>query len=110
MIIIETVLLGCAVYILFLTVKMKSSRVIPSFFVNPKIDLTKAKDKEGFIDYMTGKLFLFSALLILFSGISLLSEYVSLPVYVSVITNVAYIAMLVFYAVITVKAQNKYLI
>ena len=110
MIIIETVLLGCAVYILALTIKMKSTREIPSFFVNPKIDLTKAKDKEGFIDYMVGKLFLFSALLILFSGISLLSEYISLPTFVSVITNVAYVAMLVFYAVITVNAQNKYLI
>ncbi|MCR5117466.1 MAG: hypothetical protein K6A97_08165 [Lachnospiraceae bacterium] len=110
MIIIETVLLGCALYILFLTVKMKKSREIPSFFVNPKIDLSKARDKEGFIDNMTGKLFLFSALLILFSGISLLSEYVSFPDYVSIITNVAYIAMLVYYAVVTVKAQNKYLL
>ena len=110
MLIIETVLLGCAVYILILTIKMKMTREIPSFFVNPKIDLNKAKDKEGFIDYMTGKLVLFSVLLIVFSGVSLLSEYKSLPVFVSVATNVAYVAMLILYAVISVKAQNKYLI
>ena len=107
--VIEIVLLGCALYILFMTFRMKATRNIPRFFVNAKIDIEKAKDKEGYIDFMTPRLIVFSLALAAFSGVALLSEFFSLPFYVSIITNVAYIALLVVYAVISVKAQTKYL-
>lgn len=109
MLALEVILLGCAVYMLVLTVKMNSSKEIPSFFVSSRIKIENAKDKEGYIKYMTPRMYLFCGVLIVFSGISIISGYINIPAYVTLVVNVLYFAVLIIYGIISVKAQNKYL-
>lgn len=109
MIAIEFLLFACAIYMFFLTVKMNNTREIPSFFINNRIKLEDAKDKEGYINYMTPRLYLFEALMFVFSLISILAEIIFVPAWLVLISNIAYIVVLFVYAVLSVKAQNKYL-
>lgn len=107
--ILEYILLGCSVYMFVLTVKMSRTREIPSFFVSNRVEMKKAKDKDGFIDYMVPRLYVLCASLAVFSIISIVSAYVYIDSIVIVIINVLYFVLLVAYCILSVKAQSKYL-
>lgn len=109
MLFIDVVLFGAAIYMLALTIKMKNTRTIPSFFVNGKINLEKAHDTEGYINCMVPKLIVFCSVLIVFSGINMLSNVIPLPSYIVSVSSIVYFVLIIIYAVISVKAQNKYL-
>ncbi|MCQ2519604.1 MAG: hypothetical protein MJ107_03625 [Lachnospiraceae bacterium] len=109
MLALEVILLGCAVYMLVLTVKMNSSKEIPSFFVSSRIKMENAHDKEGYINYMTPRMYLFCGVLIVFSLISIASKYIFVPPVVTLVINILYFVILILYGVISVKAQNKFL-
>ena len=110
MLVIEAILAGVALYMLILDIKMKREGTIPSFFVNPKIDLEKAPDKQGYIDHMFPRIIIFALILLGFSAFSILGEYMSFPLWCEIVINCGYIGLLVFYTVMTVKAQNNFLI
>lgn len=109
MIVIEIILIGFAGYMLFLTLKMKNDRIIPAFFINSRINPDKAKDKEGFINYMVPRLIVFSVCLLCFSLFSLYTEFRPVNPYIALFSNIMYFACIIYYAVISVKAQNRFL-
>ena len=109
MLVIEAILAGVALYMLILDIKMKREGTIPSFFVNPKIDLEKAPDKQGYIDHMFPRIIIFALVLMGFSAFSIAGEYLSFPLWCEIVINCGYIGLLIFYSVMTVKAQNHFL-
>ncbi len=109
MIIVDLLMCGCAVYILFLTLKMKKTGVIPQFLVSPRINLNRAKDTPGFINYMFPRLIIYSIAVFLFAAVSIAGSIFKISPYITVFTIVAFFVILVYYCVITIKAQNRYL-
>lgn len=109
MIIIEMMLIASGFYILFLDIKMKNTMEIPTYLVSGKINLEAAKDKPGYINYMYPRLIVFSLVIIVFSGLLLVGDFVAIPPILTAVSYIAYVVLLVFFSVISVKAQNKFL-
>lgn len=109
MIVVNLLLVVCGVYVLSLTTKMKREGKIPAFLVSGKVNLERVKDTEGFISYMYPRLLIFGFAVLLFACISLLGEFVDMPAAVSLVSYLAYVALLIYYSIISVRAQNKYL-
>lgn len=99
-----------AVTLIYNAIKMKSSREIPKMVVSARIDLEKAIDKEGFIDYMFPRLIFLGVAIFVFSVFALLSGYLGLNAYISFISDMAFFVIIIVFGVITVKAQDKYLL
>lgn len=106
---IEILLIACAVYMVYLTFKMKQTGEIPTFFVNNKVKLENAKDKEGYIAFMFPRMLIFSFFVAAFAVLSILSNYFVFPGVVTLIIYIGYVALLIFYSIISVKAQNRFL-
>lgn len=110
MIAIEMLLFGYGIYLVYLYVKMKSSGEIPKGLISNKINLQRAKDIPGFIKYMYPRGIVFGLVLSIASFILALNEYVTLPVYFSLTVELTYFVAIVYFAVISIKAQNRFLI
>lgn len=107
--VLTLVLFICGVYLCVMAVKMKNTGTIPKGLISSKINLDRAKDIPGYISYMYPKSILLGALMCIFSGIILVNDFVSLNAILIVAVHLLYCASIVVYAVISVKAQNKYL-
>ena len=109
MIIIDILLSACAVYILYLNFKMKASGEIPQFLISPKVNLERSKDKPGFIKYMFPRLIIYSVIVLLFSAVNIIARLFTISRYITLVTALAFFGALIYYCVITVKAQNRFL-
>lgn len=96
-------------YLLYMTVKMKATGEIPSQMVSNKINLDRAKDKEGYIAHMYKVNMIFGILICVLSGVLIYETMRPISQWVHYVANGGYLVGLIVYAVITVKAQNKYL-
>lgn len=110
MIIIESLIFCFGVYLIVMTTKMNTTHEIPARMVSDKINMERARDKEGYIKYMTPRCYLFAFALIVFSVLDIFSEVIILPSWVRLIVYVSYIAVLIYYCKITLKAQTKFLV
>lgn len=107
--VLEIIFVIYAVYLFFLTVKMKRTREIPVFLVNNRINLDNAKDKEGYIDYMVPRLFGLEASIIIITAVSVASNYITSLSIVSIVCDVVFFIVIIIFGVMTVKAQNRFL-
>ena len=106
---LEVILIGFAIYFAILTARMQTSGVINKFFVNAKIDLTKAKDPQGYIKYMVPRCYAFSAFLVVFATLSILQVKYAISAWIAIGIYIAYGALLVYYSIISVRAQKNFL-
>ena len=97
-------------YLIYMTVKMKSSGEIPRQMLSNKINLDRARDIPGYIAHMYKMNMFFGILICVLSGVLLYENFRPINEWVHIIANAGYLVGLVIYAVITVKAQNKYLV
>ena len=96
-------------YLIYMTVKMKSTGEIPKQMISAKINLDRAHDKPGYISHMYKINMVFGVLICAMSGVLIYENFRPINAWVHMIANAGYLVGLVIYAVITVKAQNKYL-
>ena len=97
-------------YLIYMTVNMKASGQIPKQMLSNKINLDRAHDIPGYIAHMYKVNMFFGILICVFSGILIYENFRPINDWVHIIANAGYLVGLIIYAVITVKAQNKYLI
>ncbi len=107
--VLALLLLGCGIYLLIQTIRMKLTGVIPRGLINIKINLERSHDKEGYIRYMYPRGIVFGAILIVCASVLLASEFVAVSPFIMLASEVLYIAGIIYYAVISVKAQNRFL-
>ncbi|MCR5720977.1 MAG: hypothetical protein K6G72_01305 [Lachnospiraceae bacterium] len=98
------------IYLIYMTVKMKASGVIPKQMLSNKINLDRAKDIPGYINHMYKINMIFGILICVLSGILIYENFRPINEWVHIAANAGYLVGLIVYAVIAVKTQNKYLI
>ena len=103
------ILVACGVYLLVSTIRMKVTNTIPRGLINMKINLERSHDKEGYIKYMFPRGLAFGIILVVCAVILLLSEFRAISPYLMLAAEVLYLVGIIYYAVISIKAQNKYL-
>ncbi len=103
------VLLACGIYLLVSVIRMKITSTIPKGLINMKINLDRSHDKEGYIKYIFPRGIAFGGILIICAGVLLAGEFVTVSPYIMLAAEVLYLVGIIYYAVISVKAQNKYL-
>lgn len=107
--VLALLLIGCGIYLLIQTVRMKLTGVIPKGLINIKINLERSHDKEGYIKYMFPRGIIFGAILIVCAAVLLISEFVAVSPFIMLPAELLYIAGIIYYAIISVKAQNRFL-
>ena len=107
--VLSLVLIGCGIYLLIQTIRMKQTGVIPRGLINVKINLERTHDKEGYINYMFPRGIIFGAILIVCASVLLASEFVAVSPFIMLASELLYIGGIIYYAVISVKAQNRFL-
>lgn len=108
--IFDMLIAASGVYLAYAAVMMKKSGEIKSgVIVNKDIDVNKIKDKEGFINYMYGKVLLIGLLAAAVGVGNMLNAKLNGPVYFTLIGIVLYLAVLVLYAIAFSKARKKFI-
>ena len=109
--ILEFLLLGCGIYIIYQNVRMRITNEVPKGLVNPKVNLESAPDTAGYIKYTFIRGLICGIILAIFSIVWLLrnNEILRIPDALFVVSELIFIVTLIYYSVISVKAQNKFL-
>ena len=97
-------------YLIYMNVRMKASGEIPKQLLSAKIKLERAHDIPGYINHMYKMNMIFGILICVLSGVLIYENFRPINEWVHIAANAGYLVGLVVYAVITIKAQNKYLI
>lgn len=96
-------------YLIYISVQMKRTGEINSAIVGKKIDIKKAKDPGGFIEYMYLRSIIMGAVVMVSGGLNYLNDnYWNIPFFGPIVCGVFFV-VIVKYAVILVKAQKKFL-
>lgn len=107
--ILEYCLFIASIYYLFNLFKMKATGEIPLSFISKKVRLDRAKDIPGFIKYMFPRGLVFGIGLFIFSGVIIFSENAAISPYIKLLCEALYIALVIYFSVISVRAQKKFL-
>lgn len=98
------------IYLIYTAVMMKKTGEIKTgVIVSREADIHKMRDKEGFINYMFGKVLLIGALTVLAAIGNVLRTYYGGPVWIAIIANGCYLAVLFFYAAASSKAKKMFI-
>lgn len=111
MVIIEVILCAYGIYMVYAAIQMKKTGNIPARLISNKINLERSKDIPGFIKFMFPRCFIFGIIMAVCSlilGIREL-ELISIPAVVALVAEVLYLAAIIYYVIIIVKAQNRFL-
>ena len=105
----EIILLCCGVYLLGAVIVMKVTGKIPAGLVNQRIKLERSHDIAGYIKYMFPRGVIFGLLLTVSAAVLFINYFVTVSPYIVLLVQLGYIAGVIYYAVCTIKAQNKFL-
>lgn len=102
-------ILAVGVYFLYNAFKMKASGEIPPFLISNRINLERAHDIPGYIKFMFPHCMIFGFGICAFSAVIILNDYFSINWIFRLICEAGYFADVIYYCIISVKAQKKYL-
>jgi len=108
--VIEFLLFGYGIYVIYLHIRMKQTGEISSTLLSNKINLDRAKDIPGYIEYTYLKGIIFGAFVSVCSAIILLVGYLSWPAWIGYITEIIFLIVLIVNSVFLIKAQKKFLV
>lgn len=96
-------------YLVFSSVQMKRTGEVSSAIVGKGYDLKKAKDPQGYIEYMYLKSIILGVVVMAGGGLNYLNDaYWNIPNLNLIVCGV-FFAIIVVYGKITMDAQKKYL-
>jgi len=107
---VTMILFVCGIYLMVMTVKMKKTGVIPSGLVSKKINMERAKDIPGYINFMYVRGLIFGLVLSICSAILVYADFNEVSPFIELGVQIIYLGAIVFYAISSSKAQNKYLL
>ncbi len=97
-------------YLVYAGVVMKTQgKIVNNVVMNKGADESALRDKEGFIRYLYGKLIAIGAVVILAGVANVVNDLTTQSAIVSTISNLAFFAAIVVYAVFVNKALKKFL-
>lgn len=103
-------IMASGIYLVYTAVMMKKSGEIKNgIIVSKDIDINKIKDKQGFINYMYGKVLMIGALAVVVGGGSMLNTKLNGPAYLTLIGIILYLIVFVFYAIAFSKAKKMFI-
>lgn len=107
---LDILIVAIGLYLAYVGIDMKRSGVLKSnSMVSKNVDLNKAKDMQGYIQYMYKKMIAFGILIAVAGGADYYNEtQLHLP-YVAISICGVYLVLVIIYAVVSMKAQRKYL-
>lgn len=106
--VIEMLLFGYGIYVIFLHIKMKNTGEIPTALVSNRINMASARDIPGYISYTFPRGIVFGVIVSACSAAIYFRSYVG--AIVALAAEIIFLITLIVHAVITIKAQKKYLI
>lgn len=98
------------VYLIYTALAMKRTGEIKAgVLVSKEMDVNRMKDKEGFINYMFGRVLLAGVLIVLSAAASLARTGQNGPTWLSVAGNAGVVAALILYMVSYAKAKKMFI-
>lgn len=109
MMLLDIVMIGFGVYMLYATVIMIKKREInQNILVSKDVNVKDCKDKEGYINYMTPRLFIFSVVVLLNGILGIMNTKLrTLDMVYVVVLGLTFITF-VFFIISLRKAYKKY--
>lgn len=106
----DILIIGCGFYLMYVAYNMKKTGEINNtVIVGKNCDVSKAKDKQGFIDYMYMKSIIMGAIIAIGGAFDFVNEkYLNVP-YLGLVGSVVFFILIVIYCKISSDAQKKYL-
>ncbi len=97
-------------YLVYTAVNMKQSgEVKTGVIVSKDVDVNRIRDKEGFINYMYGRVLVIGVLAIAVGGLGVLSTRLNWPGYLSLLATGGYLIVIICFAVASAKARKKFI-
>lgn len=97
-------------YLVYAAIVMKKQgRIIGNVMLKKGTDESNIKDKEGFIQFLFGKILFFGIVIMLGGIANFLNSYLAGPDMVTTIVCCVFAAALVGYGVVTNKAMRKFM-
>lgn len=107
--VIDFICILSGAYLAYTAINMKSKgEIAANVVLNKSTDESAIKDKEGFINYLYGKLLIIGIVIILSGVIDIVNFYMGGDSIVEVITFVVFAAALVAYGVVARSALKKF--
>lgn len=107
--ILDLLVMGCGVYMVYWAVQMKSTNKIPAMLVGKGFPVSRAKDPEGFIRFTFPFTFATGVVLFVVGMIGALGLFRIYPL-VETLMRFALVVVIVGYGMVLMKAQKKYLV
>ena len=96
-------------YLIYSSVQMKRTGEISAALVGKGYDLKKARDLQGYIEYMYLKSILMGVVVMVSGGVDYLNmTYWNIPYFTPAVCGI-FLVVIVFYGKISVDAQDRYL-
>ena len=106
----DLIIVICGAYLIYASINMKRTGTISgTAMIGKGIDLKKAKDVPGFINYMYGKSIILGVITILCGALDYLNETYWMIQYMTLITCAVYLVVIFVYCKMSMDAQKKYL-
>ncbi|MDD2979647.1 MAG: hypothetical protein PHN80_06695 [Hespellia sp.] len=105
---ISVLILGCGLYILYSFYNMKKTGVISETLLSGKNIGKKCKDKEGFLKESLPYVLILGIFTVLYGAIDMVNNFVTPLGMIDVIAAFVFVAVLIFYVLITQKLKKKY--
>lgn len=97
-------------YLVYAGIVMKTQgKIVNNVVMNKGADESALRDKEGFINYLYGKLIAIGAVVILAGAANVVNDLTAQSTIISSISSLAFFAAIVVYAVFVNKALKKFL-
>lgn len=97
-------------YLIYTGIVMKTQgKIVNNVVMNKGADESALRDKEGFINYLFGKLIAIGAVITLAGAANVINDLMLQSSVVSTIASLAFFAAIVTYAVLVNKALKKFL-
>lgn len=105
----DILIMFCGAYLIYSSIQMKRTGEISSVLIGKGYDVKKAKDPEGYIEYMYLKSVILGVIVIAGGAIDFLNDrYWNIP-NLNLIVSGIFLLILIVFCKIALDAQKKYL-
>lgn len=108
-VILDFCIFGSGIYLLYAAFSMKKKQTVPSLLLSKGIIVKKTADITGFVQNVFVKTIVTGAIGLIAGGVGLYNDFCKNLGNVPFVVMMVYVAALMAYGYLTMKAQKKYL-
>lgn len=107
---IDGIIFICGIYMLYSAYLMKTKGELKAgILVSKNVNLERSKDLPGYIQYMYPRSIIFAVGILIYSTVALYSAYVTDLGTIPIITSGIFIVVVVWFGVVSMRANKKFL-